>query len=234
MPRRPPSNRNDNESFVGQVRRYELKRTIARAAKHTCSPVVCMLIVTFGCSRPSEPVSQNSFRYDQQIGVARIQLENSEGCLAVTDPSIKAGAKVTLVAQPIEKQSGETPGINEATVVEHLSQDCDDHRMYTQELSDAGPAYYRIRTSEKWKGRGYVIAIVDPSGPITLNGGRIEGDLDEDGLKESFRVCLSSEGAHYQVWSGAPLEGRPRWHWYVYAGYDTEPSCTEREYFGPK
>jgi hypothetical protein len=64
--------------------------------------------------------------------------------------------------------------------------------------------------------------------------GKLDADLDGDGTKESLRVCFSNEGAHHQVWTGVPLDGRPRWHWYFYAGYDTEFTCTEREYFGPK
>src|SRR2546428_795256 len=67
-----------------------------------------------------------------------------------------------------------------------------------------------------------------------VRGGNVAGDIDGDGTPEFFRTCPSNEGVHYQVWTGAPLEGRGRWHWYVYAGYDLEYGCTEKEYFGPK
>jgi len=50
---------------------------------------------------------------------------------------------------------------------------------------------------------------------------------------QAFRTCTSSEGGHL-VWTGSPLDGQPRWHWYLYAGYDTEYTCTDRDYFGPK
>jgi hypothetical protein len=94
------------------------------------------------------------------------------------------------------------------------------------------PSFYRLRTGETRT--SLFVAVVDPVTPIVLRDRTIDADLDGDGTKESFRTCASSEGVHFQVWTGAPLDGKPRWHWYYYAGYDTEYTCTEREYFGPK
>jgi hypothetical protein len=203
----------------------------------TFGAAVFALIVTCGCQSETakvDPPPQTAFRYEQQIGVAKIQRGANQGCLALVDPSIKPGTKITLVDQPAETLLSQTAGVNESSVVERLSQDCDDGHMFTTELSASGPAYYRIQTVKEWQGNSYLIAIADPSGPVAVKEGGIEGDLDGDGTKESFRVCTSGEGVHYQVWTGEPLKGRPRWHWYVYAGYDTASSCTEKEYFGPK
>lgn len=205
-----------------------------------CTVALSVLIVACGCTRPAEspapqsPTSQSSFRFDVQIGLAQIQGDKTEGCLAMANASIQPGAKVTLVDQPAVNQPSDTPTINEAAVVEKLAADCGNGHMSTNELLPAGPVYYRIRTSKPWESNSYVIAIVEPSGPVAVKDKKVEGDLDGDGTSESFRVCTSGEGVHYQVWTGEPLTGRPRWHWYVYAGYDTEPSCTEKEYFGPK
>ena len=188
----------------------------------TSRVIVFLLIVLSGCAR------QLDFRYDQQIGVANIQGEKNEACLAIANPSIKPGTKLTLVLQ------GEEPIIDTATVAELLSQDCDNNHLSSTELSTSGPTYYRIRTDKQSKDGGYAFAILQPSGPVAIQGRKIEVDLDGDGTKESFRQCASAEGVHYQVWSGEPFSGRPRWHWYIYAGYDLEPTCTEKEYFGPK
>ena len=168
--------------------------------------------------------------------MANVQFEKSEGCLAMASTAIQPGAKVTLVDQPLENAKVDASSIYEASVVERLSGDCDNSHMATNELRVEGPVYYRIRTAKPGSvsGNAYAIAIVEPSGPVSVKDGKIEADLDSDGTKETFRACVSSEGAHYQVWTGEPLTGRPRWHWYVYAGYDTEPTCTEKEYFGPK
>ena len=198
----------------------------------TCIVSTFALLLACSCSREPEPSSQNPFRYDQQVGIAN--LHGSDGCLASGNPAIDPAAKITLVDQPAENLAFETPMVAEATVVERLKEDCDNHHMFTQEFGLSGPTYYRIRVQGDWQGNSYTFAIVDPLRPITVNGKNVEGDLDGDGAKETFRICTSSEGAHYQVWTGEPLAGHPRWHRYVYAGYDTENVCTEKDYFGQK
>jgi hypothetical protein len=194
--------------------------------------VAFVLTLACSCSRQSGPNRENSFRYDQQIGLAN--LHEKSGCLASANPAIDPGTKLTVVDQPAENLAFDTPVITDATVVERLSEDCDNRHMLTIELSASGPTYYRIALDKEWQGNGYVFAILNPSRPVTVNGKNIEGDLDGDGSKETFRICTSNEGAHYQVWTGEPLQGQPHWHWYVYAGYDTANSCTEKDYFGPK
>jgi hypothetical protein len=200
--------------------------------------VVLALFMILGCtpqepSAKAGPIAQTSFAYEERIGVAELERDKSEGCLAVRNPSIEPGVKVTLVDQPDAMQMNKTPGINEGSVVERLSQECGKN-IETGNSGASSLAFYRIRTVKEWQGNRFVFAIVDPSGPIALRDGRVNGDLDGDGTRETFRICSSAEGVHYQVWSGEPLQGKPRWHWYVYAGYDTESSCTEKDYFGPR
>jgi len=126
-------------------------------------------------------------------------------------------------------ETTDTVSVNEATVVERLSDECDHHIALGKSVT-----FYRVRTAAgAWQGNGYVWAILNPAQPIVVRDGHVEGDLDEDGAAESFRLCPSSEGVHFQVWTGSPFEGRPRWHWYVYAGYGLESTCTEQDYFGP-
>jgi len=202
--------------------------------RRLCFVLFLTTIAAPGCSHQSEPVSQASFLYDQQVGLANLMRDPKELCLAFANASISSGTRVTLVDQPAAGLAFNTPAVAQATVEERLPADCDDGHMLTGELSASGPTYYRLRLDAEWKGNGYVFAIIRPVGVIAVKGSNVEGDLDGDGTNESFRICLSSEGAHYQVWTGAPLTGRPRWHWYVYAGYDTEANCTEKDYFGPK
>jgi hypothetical protein len=206
---------------------------LCRSSSKRALGSVFVLIVLCGCQSGTVAKTQNPFRYDQQIGVANVKRDTNDGCLALIDPNLKPGAKVTLVDQPAELLVN-TPGVNEASVVERLSKDCDNDHMASTEISVSGPTYYRIRTAKQWQGNAYAIAIAEPSGSVAVKEGKVQGDLDGDGANESFRVCSSSEGVHYQVWTGEPLQGQPRWHWYVYAGYDTEPTCTEKDYFGPK
>lgn len=73
------------------------------------------------------------------------------------------------------------------------------------------------------------IAVVAPARKPVARGGRVEADLDGDGVPERFRACTSSEGVHLTIWSGQPLTGRLRWHRYVYLGYDVDPTCAAAE-----
>lgn len=175
---------------------------------------------------------KTTFSYDERVGMANMSLGDSLGCLAVFNASVVSGTRVVLVDQHSSLQTTDKVRISEATVVEHLPEECDDHIALGDNRLNL--SFYRVRTAAgEWQGNGYVWAILDPAQPIVVRDGNVEGDLDEDGAKEYFRLCPSSEGVHFQVWTGPPLEGRPRWHWYVYAGYDLEPTCTEMDYFGP-
>jgi hypothetical protein len=204
-----------------------------------CVVALYILLLVSACSRPFEPVSpaaavQAPFSYDQQIGLLIFRDGNS--CLAIHNPSVKAGSKVTLVSQPDETNPGhEVPTIAEGTIVERLSKPCDD--KVGNGDGEAVPSFYRVNVPDKGNLSAtsfVVVGVVEPATPIAIHDGKIDADLDGDGTKEFFRTCTSSEGEHFQVWTGPPLDGKPRWHWYYYAGYDTSYTCTDREYFGPK
>jgi hypothetical protein len=204
--------------------------------KRTCGIVLYSLLAITGCTRARESAPAKSFSFEQQLGIVMLQGEEG-GCLAIYNPSIKPGARVVLVDQPDRTQLSAMPNVSEASVVERLPSRCEsgiDH-IGSGDREGAGFSFYQIRRSVKsGLESGFVVAVVDPVGPIELRDGKIDADLDRDGTKESFRTCASAEGVHHQVWTGVPLQGKPRWHWYIYAGYDTEPTCTEQEYFGPK
>jgi hypothetical protein len=183
-----------------------------------------------GCGRSGEPDGRaeppaDGFVYEQRIGLARLQADGS-GCLAVFDREVGIGTRVALIdQQPTDDATTLSEGVVSGTLAS-----CDEH---IADPSSAGtvPSLYVVSLApgSRWSG-GAVIAVVEPPGDVTKMGGVIASDLDGDGTRESFGVCASSEGLHYMVWTGAPLEGRLRWHRYLYLGYDLEPSCTEREY----
>jgi len=217
---------------------------------------ICILIafVTIGgCRRPSDAsattssperknavsaqtgASTRAFSYEKQVGMASGGWSATNiGCLAIFNDSLAPGTTVTLADQPPPQETYDKPAVREATLVERVSEECDHHLSASHDFG-AKESYYRIRIAgAEWQGSGYQVAIVDPKHPLSVQDGRVIGDIDEDGTPEFFRLCFSNEGVHYQVWTGTPLEGRGRWHWYVYAGYDLEYNCTEKEYFGPK
>ena len=190
------------------------------------------LFATVAASTEGVAKSQE-FVYEQRVGVASVR-DDENGCLAVYNPTLVSGVQITLVDQPDVTQLAESATVKEATVVERLSQSCDNH-IEMVAGNGFSPSFYQIRLVTKPSPfYSTVVAIINPDRPITVRAGKIDADLDGDGTNESFRTCSSSEGVHHQIWTGVPLQGRPRWHWYVYAGYDTNPTCTEQEYFGPK
>jgi hypothetical protein len=168
-----------------------------------------------------------------------LEFRNEGSCLTIHNPAVKPGSKVTLVAQPDETDLDHAvPAIAEGTIAERLSTPCDD-KLGNGDREEV-PSFYRVHVPDPDDslGRtafvGLFVGVVEPVTPVAIRDGKIDADLDGDGTKEFFRTCTSNEGGHFQVWTGPPLDGKPRWHWYRYAGYDTEYTCTDRDYFGPK
>ena len=196
-------------------------------ALRACLLTGCVVLATAGCGRPP----QATFSFQKQVGMA--SAHGGNGCLAIFNDSLQPATKVVLADQP-HRSGHDEPTVSEASIVKRVSEQCD-HRLSASHDFGGTESYYTIRTNAaEWQGSGYQIAIIDPKQPLSIRDGKITADIDGDGTPEFFRNCFSNEGVHYQVWSDAPLEGRGRWHWYVYAGYDLEYDCTEKEYFGPK
>lgn len=203
---------------------------------------VCLVIVILagGCDRSAETTApptasspQNTFSYEKQVGMVGSE-PGDMGCLAIFNDSLAPGTAVVLADQPPMNETFDKPAVSEASIVERVSEACD-RRLSASHDFPGTESYYRVRThSPEWQGTLYQFAIIDPKGPLDVREGKVTGDIDGDGTPEFFRTCFSNEGVHYQVWTGTPLDGRGRWHWYVYAGYDLEYNCTEKEYFGPK
>src|SRR5688572_4910169 len=196
-----------------------------RTSLLACFLLACAVLA--GCG--SSP--QDTFSYEKQVGIAGAQDGND--CLAIFNDSLQPGTKIVLVDQP-HRSGYDTPLVSEASILERVSERCD-HRLSASHDFGGQESFYTIRTSAaEWQGSFYQIAIINPKQPVSVRDGKVTGDIDGDGTPEFFRNCFSNEGVHYQVWTGVPLERRGRWHWYVYAGYDLEYDCTDKEYFGPK
>jgi hypothetical protein len=202
-----------------------------RKNRENRSFLVCTLVVTVcGCTHPSEPAGQGrqqSFVYEERMGLAK--WHENRGCLAVFNSSITPRTRVALVDQPA---STEAPGVKQASVVERLSQVCDEG-LSGSNNNGVAPSFYQVATADgTTPSTGIVFAILDPPGPLVVRDGHVEADLDGDGATESFRVCNSTENVHFMVWTGSPAQGRPRWHGNYYVGYDMVPSCTEQDVAG--
>ena len=169
----------------------------------------------------SASVAAQRFRFDSQIGV--VDLNSERICLVIQNSGLGVGDRVKLVS-PDQPQR-----IATAIIQEKQSENC----SYNPEI-EPNSSFYLL----KLQGTGFVkqaaqppaIGIVGLSRPLRLQRRQATADLDGDGRMEYFRTCTSNEGIHLTVWSGKPLIGKRRRHFYYYLGYDVVPSCKKKDY----
>ncbi len=100
-----------------------------------------------------------------------------------------------------------------------------------QAMFDHGrSATYKVKMDKSHHDVAFGFGIIDAPSILSAKAGKVVADLNRDGVFETFRDCTSREGAHLTICSGQPLKGSRLWHAYFYLGYDTEPSCVERDF----
>jgi hypothetical protein len=97
-------------------------------------------------------------------------------------------------------------------------------------FDNAKSTTYDLKMDKEHNDVRFGFGIIDSPGVFSPRAGVVVADLDPDGVRETFRDCTSHEGVHLTIWSGQPLTGSRRWHAYFYLGYETEPSCVERDF----
>jgi hypothetical protein len=160
----------------------------------------------------------SQFDYETQIGIV-FWNEDKQLRLEIKNPNLAANDEIVVV-DPYEP-----PKIARAAIVEKVSGDCSQARIY-----DGGGACYKLQAiSGKIDEITIAFGIAKAPASFAIRRGSVSADLDNDRVAEHFRVCTSMEGLHLTVWSGRPLKGKRQWHRYFYLGYDVEPNCTEAE-----
>jgi len=155
------------------------------------------------------------FNYGAQLGVAEVRA-TGEGCLTISNPSLREKQSITLVIL------GKPQKVVETNIVKKLKSSCSRNTE-----TPPGASFYAFPGSEDFDP---AIAVVGFTGEFPVVNGEVRGDLNGDGTAESFRSCTSNEGLHLTVWTGEALKTERLWHEYYYLGYDVEPSCTARDY----
>jgi hypothetical protein len=154
---------------------------------------------------------------DSKLGMA--MPSDGKPCLLTRSSSLKQGQRISIIQ--FDEWNGPRQRILSGKVGKKDPTGCDDfggeHPMHPYGLS--------LKSNDVVLG----IAIV-PSIRLKRYGKLVRADLNGDGRWERFRICWSSEGAHLTVWSGIPLKSKRLWHAYYYAGYDTEPNCSKKDY----
>ena len=173
--------------------------------------------------KPDSIKAKTLFSYVKNLGVASIE-KGYPLRLFITNNSLIPGDKILLVYAGFPQWSVETEVITHLTETNSLP-----ISDYTTEHSyQLKPIDYELEFSAP------MIAITKAEAPALIARNHlVTADLDGDSQVESFRQCTSHEGIHLTVWTGKPLQGRRRWHYYYDLSFDVEPSCKEIEYREP-
>ncbi len=152
-------------------------------------------------------------RFESMIGSVQFRNEDAP-CLTIENASLRSGQIVYVVT------FNDTQSVQRATIDQKLNIGCN--------LSDHEEtfSFYSLNIQDN---DAFGIGVIN-SPIIDVTSGIANVDLNGDGKKEYFRECASNEGIHLTVWTGKPLVGKRIWHYYWYAGYDTEPSCKKKDY----
>lgn len=186
-----------------------------RGLSHSTLGVTALLLLA-GCGGGEVEVVP-TFDYERDVGLALTDPDVGL-CLSIANDSLALGSPIAVVDS--------SPGgrVAAAVVEARLPSGCTADPLATDQ-----PAY-RIRvTSGTVNSPGVYFGLVYTPADIDTTGG-VSADLDGDGTPERFRVCLSREGVHFAIWTFQPFDGQRRWHRYLALGFDTEPSCEDRDF----
>lgn len=185
-------------------------------------------IIQVGCSVTASAQGAAGRQINSKVGVIYSDDWNNL-LLDIPDSNLVEGTEVVVITMPGKSLSccAEVGQVSSPYTksVRQVIFDEDKTATYLLKLRGNNSAKERL-SSGAWIGFG----IIDSPDLFSSEGGEIRADLDGDGVQETFRDCTSYEGVHLTIWSGPPLEGRRLWHAYFYLGFETEPSCEERDF----
>ncbi|PSB43303.1 hypothetical protein C7B80_24725 [Cyanosarcina cf. burmensis CCALA 770] len=155
---------------------------------------------------------------DRKLGIV-VAKENLV-CLIASATSLNIGSQVNLVLLSVPQK------VVSGTVVSVSDRQCSE---ISKPHNVSGKSYRLSLLNNRSHLSVPAIGILTSSNQLHRVGLKVVGDLDSDGIEESFRSCASFEGLHLTVWSGQALTGTRKWHSYYYLGFDIEPTCTKSE-----
>lgn len=188
----------------------------------SCPHIAALIVVCLACGRTPSATRHAT------IGVLAT-FPDGRACLAVPDSGLTPGQPLSTASIPLVNDStASAPGTVEVTTTggglcAGLWGGYGWADYLVREIHAPVPAY----------GRGPAIALVGGTAEFSFRDGRLQTDLDGDGVLETFRSCTSNEGLHLTLWAGTPLQSQRLWHHYYALGYDVEPSCSPADYEEP-
>jgi hypothetical protein len=197
--------------FLCEIRGAHRKRRELVLHSTACAPFLFLILV--GACRTSH--APPTFNYAADLGVAVKKADRT--CLDIRNRTLSAGQRIWFVTASAPQTTGE------AEITGKADQPCT-----AADKNKPGFQQYEFSVVRGSLQTGVpVFALTNFTGTLTTTETGVTGDLDGDGIPEFFRSCTSSEGVHLTVWTGKPLEGQRKWHYYYYLGYDVDANCTE-------
>ncbi len=173
-------------------------------------------------ARLAEPLPR---RLADNVGVA-VSDRSDNYFLIIGRDDFQPGDPVMIIAEPWFPPAEIVPAKIRRLVPGDCSEDAGDtdfpfENQFCYELEVVVPEFCNI---------GFDMAVVNPASGAKVRGEVVSVDIDGDGKRENFRHCAGNESLAYSVWKGRPLKGRRIWSAYKHLNYDTEKTCTGKDY----
>lgn len=141
-----------------------------------------------------------------------------QSVLAINGPALSSGTIITLVTIDDPQQ------VSWAVIARQLT----DTKIMAKHNVTA--PYYAI-TAESASGvlPSLAVAVIGQF-EVELQGSVVLLRASKTSNPIRVRSCTSSEGLHFTLWAGEPLNSTRLWHMYYYWGYDVEPTCQPADY----
>ncbi len=202
----------------GPARWQRMKRTSG-----CCMVVLLVLGAVVACGRGSEPKPQ-----PQPQPTAGVPLPIAERigwlhgpCLAIANPKLAGGTPLTLVLTG-EPQTVQQARIGERTVSPERCQALKEGRAAVN--AKPGVFFYTLEAGSL-DATAMGFGVVPPPAQPEIVSGLARVDLDQNGRREVFSSCATTEGIKFAVWADKAYEGEPRWAAYYYLDYESPPTC---------
>lgn len=143
-------------------------------------------------------------------------------CLVIKAPSLKPETTMVLVDAETKKIIVDAKVQRVANTFEECEPLSKDRRSVNTEGQN--DFYVISKKAEPENSPNFGIAVtLGSNSPINSISKTL--DINNDGKKDSFSYCTSSEGINFDVWSQDPYESKHIWSGYYYLGYDIESNC---------
>lgn len=143
-------------------------------------------------------------------------------CLAVKNPRVPKNAELLVVS--LDDVQNITPAkvLRPARNGKECPGLLEDRKAVNQE---SGVTFYRVSSEKAVETAIGVLNEKALTKQELLDLNRRGLDLDNDGHKETFSQCSTSEGVRFSIWNGTAYRSKLIWSGDYYLGYDTEANC---------